>query len=338
MLRLTSSEIKALKAVHQGLKSPSQLRSELDLSDSQISALTGRLERKGFLAKRRKGASMILELTVYDFNEPLKRLFSRNLQFDKLLSGSAGLILTVLVMPSMAGRESIGCGLRVKHIQLYSGCSRGTVASTLKRLMQAGAVYLDGGCYRLSRGLRELEEFVHQYALYQGSAVLQNLVQATDDELERSNHIQVLKHYQAGGEILFSVPQEVVLGDDTHVTTTSFTAFRREDLEFRTTRDYYHYSMGGRPIRKEDVALDHLLLDPHSFQNTAYSMMYLLKSAEEVDREYLVDTARMFGVDHIVREMLRYLEHVRDDAYARSRPFPSKPEFRDLCVLYGVRY
>jgi len=157
-------------------------------------------------------------------------------------------------------------------------------------------------------------------------------------DVDSIGSVQVLKHFQAGGELIFSVPYEVELDDVPQVTPTSFTAFLSEGLEFRTARKYYHYSMGSREIQKEDAAIDHLLLDPHSIQNVAYSMLYLQNLGHEVNWPYFFEVGQLFNTTDLLETMKRFLDKLPEVEPGLTKPFPSTKEFKELCDLYGVKY
>jgi len=278
---------------------------------------------------------MILSISDLSYNDPLRRLFSRNLQFDKLLGGSALPLLTTLVMPLMVSADN---KLNIKQLKSFSGLGMSTVQRTLKNLVEAGAVYLKDRKYGMSRSLVDLSDFVTQYSLHIGSKIIQQLVQNSVGGVDSIGSAQVLKHFQAGGELIFSVPHEVELVDDPRVTPTSFTTFLSEGLEFRTARKYYHYSMGCRELQKEDAAIDHLLLDPHSIQNVAYSMLYLKSLSDGVNWSYLFEVGQPFNTADLLEKMKRFLDALPEVEPAITKPFPSTKEFKDLCVLYGVKY
>ena len=340
MLKLHRSDIRVIKAILQGFATLRTISVELGMGRPQLSVVLKRLAARGFVNKMRNGASISVELSTQNFIEPLKRLLAQNLQHHRLLGGSALPLLTVLVMPSMAahnGGQPVP-GLPPKRIQAFSGLSRSTVHQTLKDLMKAGAVYRIGRDYGISGRMRRLGEFVRQYALYQGSMIVQRWVQTAVEDQHQKAPAQILKHFQAGGELIFTVPYEVELADDPHITPTSFTTFMSEDLEFRTPLKYYHYSMGGRQLQKEDAAIDHLLLDPRNVQNVAYSMLYLKALGDRVNWSYVMEMGRLFNIFDLLETMRRFLNrfpHVEPDP---PGPVPSPEEFRDLCVLYGVRY
>jgi len=350
MPKLTRTEMKALRSIYRGHHTLPAIASDLGISNPRITSLTKTLERKGFVRRRRNGASVVVDLTNQRFMEHLKRLFSRNLQFENMLGGSAVPLLFALVIPGMAAGKNLDRsmgprGLTVKQIRSFSRLSRDTIYRTLNKLMLAGAVFKDGDRCGISASMNELHEFIEQYAYFRGSEIVAGLMGETrvirDAQGEMGTTVgsrKMTSHFVAGGELIVSVSHELSLPRSTHVAPTAITAFQQDGLMFQTSTDYYHYSMAGRTLGREDFAIDHILLDPGSVRNLSYSMLYLLKSGDDVDWDYLLETGSIFGVGEITRTIIDYLHSMSNGGKEFPWPFPGFKEFKDLCNLYGIKY
>ncbi len=284
---------------------------------------------------------MVILFSSRQFMENLKKLFVKNLQFEKILGGSSLPLLTTLAIPEMAakGRQGKLKDMTIEQIILFSGLSRDTVYRTMDNLIMAGGVNRIGKCYRISNGIPELEEFIEQFAYNFASGVVNEIT----SEFESINDnklkpIQTTIRFVAGGEIIFSIPYGFEVKMTHPIIPTGLTAFIQDGLIFHTSVNYYHYSIGQRNLRKEDFALDHLLVDPTSVRNVSYVMLYLLKNKREIDWDYLIAIGSLFGLQEMVINIVDYLIKLPLHEVEYAWPIPKIKEFIELCDLYGVRY
>lgn len=339
MYKITPSGVSILLMVSKGPISQSRICEALQKSQPYTSASTNRLVEAGILEKHRHGSRVVYELSDRTFNNSLKRFLFSNLQHQKLLANSALPLLTALSLPATSPvYTGYDIGMTASQLLHYSGLSRESLYRTLRKLQDAGAVYHRNKRYFASDGLPGLFEFISQFNEYHGTReiyrLMENMGQNLGEDLLPSSTIKL---FQAGSEIVFSIHEGIRLLENEGIKPTGLTYFTKEGLDFQTSRDYYHYSMAGRDIRIEDIAIDQFMLEPKSIRNIAYTMLFLQHKRNEIDWKYLLNTSGLFSCETNFKTMIEYLENFADPKFEISKPLPSREEFYSLCSLYDVK-
>jgi hypothetical protein len=133
--------------------------------------------------------------------------------------------------------------------------------------------------------------------------------------------------WSEGLEFLFASREPV---ESPGISETGITAMSQRGLQFISDTRYYHYAYWQPRLRREDVALHNLLVDPNSSRGIAYSLLFLMK--EGYNQGYLINRGEAVGVGELSRETVRYL----DGETVGNANFPTRKELDELRSQYGV--
>jgi len=263
----------------------------------------------------------------------LKQLFSMNLQLEKIFTRSGLAFLLTLTIPGMSksGEEKTGIGLTRDDIHKLSGLSYRTIDRVKKLLISAAVIFERNGQYRISRAMNELRNFLDNYAKYHAGVIIRNL-----SSIMNISQNSIVQKFVAGGEIILASNEELESTGECSIAYTSITAMSRDNIQFLSNQNFYHYSIGNRTLKKEDYIIDTLLVGSDGARNMAYAMLYLQHISNYLDRNYLIEMGTLFGIGEIMKAMLRYIDSYPAIGIEIPKNFPKVDEFRELCMLYGV--
>ena len=334
-MKITTSELLVLKSLITGNFRMNDLRNDLDLSSSRVSSLVSNLVEKGFITKYSNGNSKYVSFSDQSFIQDLKYLLSSHIQHERIFCRSSLPFLLTLVIQEMSTlvfNEEV-TGFSMKQIQHFSGLSKDTVFRTLKDLNQAVVLQRVATRIRISPTQKELRQFLMNYSQYLVSIELNRIAQAA-----RIPSNELIVQYLSGTEFIFSVPRGSEIPTSSILSPTSITMFEEEGLLFLRSHDYFHYHGSGRRVRREDHAIDCILLNPFFTRNKSYAMLYILKFIHEIDFRYLRELGEIFGIAQLVKNIINYVEHFPSIEHDIPPGFPSVAEFQQLCVQYEVEY
>jgi hypothetical protein len=115
------------------------------------------------------------------------------------------------------------------------------------------------------------------------------------------------------------------------VSETGITAMSKRGLQFISDTRYYHCAYWRPKLRKEDIAMHQILIDPNSTRNISYGLLFLMK--EGCNPSYLAMLGDAIGASVLARQIAEYLK----SEVVENPRFPSQSDMAQLRAQYGVK-
>jgi hypothetical protein len=133
--------------------------------------------------------------------------------------------------------------------------------------------------------------------------------------------------WNEGLEFIFSSRSPV---NTRGVSETGITAMSKRGLRFISDTRYYHCAFWRPRLKKEDIAMHQILIDPNSTRNISYALLFLMK--EGYNPLYLAKLGDAAGAGVHSRQVIEYLR----SGVVENPHFPSKSDMAQLRTQYGV--
>ena len=140
---------------------------------------------------------------------------------------------------------------------------------------------------------------------------------------------------QPTGTVLWSEGLEFVFSSRTRanargVSETGITAMSKRGLRFISDTRYYHCAYWRPRLKKEDIAMHQILIDPSSTRNISYALLFLMK--EGYNPSYIAKLGDAIGAGVHSRQVVEYLR----SGVVENPNFPTKSDMAQLRAQYGV--
>ncbi|MEE9223490.1 MAG: helix-turn-helix domain-containing protein [Thermoplasmata archaeon] len=304
---INNQQLAILETLSTQSKTIGQIARDVGMSDGRTSQLVKRLQEDGFLHKRRSGTSKRTSFSDRLFAEYLRGVILRNgIDLSDMFRYPYFDILLTLKDREL-DKESLADGT---DASLYQ------VKKYVLQLERKGILRTSDGKVKISRTLPELNRFLKAYSSYSNLKRLRGMT---------SKGAMV---WENGLEFIFFAPiDEGISGAE----PTGISAMSRYGIDIISDRVYYHYFKNGKELRVEDIAIDAILAANLQPRGILYTLLFLRK-IENFDREYLISRGVEIGHEKIARDLVNFLR----GGDPKSRGFPSRGEFAQICARYGV--
>jgi hypothetical protein len=133
--------------------------------------------------------------------------------------------------------------------------------------------------------------------------------------------------WSEGLEFVFSTRRAVKAPG---VNETGITAMGRRGLRFVSDTLYYHCAHWKPRLRREEIALHQILVDPNSTRNISYGLLFLMKEGYSDAR--LARLGDALGVRALTEQIDMFLS----GGSVENQHFPSRADMAELRAQYGV--
>ena len=309
-MKLTANEIKILREIAKGDgRRIADISISLDISHQSLSRTLKSLKKKGLIETEKGGISKYLYFSETKHSTLFKTLLLEftHIKFENFLSGSSFEILYNLSIIPMSR----------SYLALSTGLSEKTIQTKLKNLREFGIVFSESGLYRLNERFFVLRDFLLEFRRYLNLKTAQEF---TKDAI-------IL--WQEYDEFLIKTSE---LKESKNFFLTSITVFHRYGIQlFLPEYYYYFYSERRNKLKKEDVILHALLLDP--IDTRIIMSVLLLWKKQKVDVDYMVKESNKYKLSLTVDDLIKYRQ-----TRGKFKPnhFPTWNEYKLKAKDYGL--
>jgi predicted transcriptional regulator len=305
MYVLNRNELRVFESISKGVRTTADLAKALGLSAISVYRAVELLSSSKMIEARRTGKRLRLSLSAHGHSKALAAyLEGGGRPIDPLVGSRFLVLISVSSNPKSLDRVTEEVGLR-----------RGSVRRIVWALKDYGAISQDKRTISIPQSDTTLLRFLQDFSKGACTAILESIAPMGT----------VL--WSEGLEFLFSTRTPVKVRG---VSETGITAMSRRGLRFISDTRYYHYAYIGKRLRKEDIALHQILIDPSSTRNISYSLLLLMK--EGYDPTYLAKQGDALAARVLADQIARYLSGGDvDNPY-----FPTRSDMAELRAQYGV--
>lgn len=305
MYALSRNELRAFKAVCEGLESASDIAEALDLSAISAYRAVESLSSSKLVQARREGKRVRVSPSPHGHAKALcTYIAGSRRQIEPLIGSRLLVLLSVSSHPKTLDRVA-------EEVRL----SRESVRRIVWQLKGSGAITQDKGVISIPESDVTLARFLQDFSKGSSASMLESMAPAGT----------VL--WSEGLEFIFSTRTPVEADE---VNETGITAMSRRGLRFMSDMWYYHYAYWRPKLRKEEIALHQMLIEPNSTRNISYALLFLMKEGHNPAR--LIRTGEALGARTLADQIAEVLSgEAADDLH-----FPSRREMAELCTQYGV--
>ena len=307
MHELNKTEIEVLRAVYEGRINTRGISKTIGRSSTRVSVIVEGLRKKGFLQKERNGVGYLISFSPNKFVDHFKRVLAENRPSIECLTDSK---MTLLGM--FLGRAQ---WLQKRDITSRTMLSQSTIRDFLATEVRCGVLRREGRCYRLSKSMGILKDFLEEYSNFISWTLLKELAQDT------------IVQWRLGFEFIFSVPKSIEPGIG---QATGITAFGRNGVDFITSRDYFHFLPSKMKMGHEEFILDNILMGTEDTRNILNSAIYLKRNFEKVDMERFLRVSETYGIRKKCEELVAFITAKKTNVQG----FPSYKEFIEKYQIY----
>jgi hypothetical protein len=155
-------------------------------------------------------------------------------------------------------------------------------------------------------------------------------------DFSKGASMAMLESIAPAGTILWSEGLEFIFTSRAPMSTrgvseTGITAMSKRGLQFISDTRYYYCAYWGPRLRKEDIAMHQILIDPNSTRNISYGLLFLMKGG--YNPAYLAKAGNAMGAGVLARQVAVYL---RGEG-VESPNFPNESDMEQLRAQYGVK-
>ena len=304
---INNQQLAILETLSTQSKTIGQIARDVGMSSGRTSQLVKTLQEDGFLHKERSGTSKRTSFSDRLFAEYLRGVILRNRidLSDMFRYPYFDILLT------LKDRE-----LDKESLASETDASLYQVRKYVLQLERKGILRTSDGKVKISRTLPELNRFLDAYSSYSNHKRLRGMT--SEGAIVWENALEF---------IFFAPIDEGISGAE----LTGISAMSRYGIDIVSDRVYYHYLGNGRELRVEDIAIDTILAANLQPRGILYTLLFLRK-VETFDWKHLISRGKEIGHKKIARDLVNFLRG-RDP---RSRGFPSRGEFAQICARYGV--
>lgn len=305
MYAFNRNELRVFKAICEGLGSTSDIAEALGLSTISVYRAVDSLSSRKLVHARREGKRLHLSPGPHGHSKALCTYIVGNRRPVEPLIGSRLLVLlSVSSHPKTLERVA-------EEVRL----SRESVRRVVWQLKGFGAIAQEEGKIAIPRSDPTLARFLQDFSKGACASMLESMAPAG----------AVL--WSEGLEFIFSSRTPL---DERGVSETGITAMSRRGLRFMSDLSYYYCAYWRPRLRREDIALHQMLIEPGSTRNISYGLLFLMKEGYSPAR--LVRVGEALGARTLAEEAAKYLSGgVTDSPY-----FPSRTDMAELRAQYEV--
>ena len=306
MYVLNRNELRAFKAICEGARSTADLVDTLDISKISVYRAVNSLSSNKFVEAVRTGKRIRLSPSPYGHSKALAAYLEGSRRpIDPLIGSRLLVLLSVSSNPKALERVAEEVRLSGESVRRIVWALRGF-----------GAISQDKRTISIPPSDTTLSRFLQDFSKGAGAAMLESIAPAGT----------VL--WNEGLEFLFSSRTPVNVR---YVTETGITAMSKRGLRFMSDTRYYHYAYWRPRLRREDIALHQVLVDPSNTRNISYALLFLMK--EGFNLAYFARLGDALGARALAGQIASFLSGGAVD----SPHFPSKADMAELLAQYGVR-
>lgn len=305
MYALNRNELRTFKAICDGTRSTADLAKALKVSPISVYRAIQSLSSEKLIETRRTGRTLLLLPSPHGHSKALAAYLEGSGRPIEPLIGSR--LLVLLSVSSV--QKSLD---RVAEEVMLT---RESVRRIVWALKGFGAVRQDRRMISIPQQDIALVRFLQDFSKGASVAWLESITPAGT----------VL--WNEGLEFLFTSRAPV---SSRGVRETGITAMSERGLQFISDTRYYHCAYWRPKLRKEDIAMHQILIDPNSTRNTSYGLLFLMK--EGCNPSYLAMLGDAIGASVLARQIAEYLR----SEVVENPHFPSRAEMEELRVQYGV--
>lgn len=304
MYVLNRNELRAFKSICDGAKSTADLVDALDISTISVYRTINSLSSNKLIEARRTGKRIQLSPSSHGHSKALAAYLEGKRPIDPLIGSRLLVLLSVSGNPKVMERVA-------EEVRLSSESVRRIVWA----LRGFGAVSQEKRTISIPSSDTMLARFLQDFSKGACAAALESIAPSGT----------VL--WSEGLEFIFSARSPV---EARGVSETGITAMSKRGLRFMSDTRYYHYAYWRPRLRREDIAMHQILVDPSSTRNLSYGLLFLMK--EGYNASYLAELGDAVGACRLSGQMAEYLsEGVVDNPH-----FPSRADMAELRAQYGV--
>ena len=306
MYALNRNELRTFKAICEGATSTASLADTLDISTISVYRTVNSLSSSKLVEVKRTGKRIQLSLSPHGHSKALSAYLEGGRRpIDPLIGSRLLVLLSVSSNPKVLERVA-------EEVRL----SNESVRRIVWALRGFGAISQEKMTISIPPSDTTLARFLQDFSKGACAAMLESIAPS--------------------GTVLWSEGLEFLFSSRTPanarcVAETGITAMSKRGLRFMSDARYYHYAYWRPRLRREDIALHHVLVDPSSTRNISYALLFLMK--EGFSPAYLARLGDALGARALAGQIASFLSGGTVD----SPHFPSRADMAELCTEYGVR-
>lgn len=299
------NELRAFESIRNGVTTAPDLAKALGLSTISIYRAVGSLSSSKMIETRRIGKRLQLSLSPHGHSKALAAYLGKGGRpIDPFIGSRLLILISVSRSPKSLDRVAEEVGLR-----------KGSVRRIEWALKDYGVINQDKGTASIPQSDTILLRFLHDFSVGASTAMLESIAPT--------------------GTLLWSEGLEFIFSTRTPakfrgVSETGITAMSRRGLRFMSDTRYYHYAHVRKRLKKEDIALHQILIDPRNTRNISYGLLFLMK--EGYSPTYLANQGDALGVRLLTDQIVGYLRSEEVD----NPHFPTRSDMAELRAEYGV--
>lgn len=305
MYVLNRSEFRVFKAICDGVKSTADLEKILKISTISVYRAARSLSSSRIIEITREGKRILLTPSPHGHSKALAAYMKGNGRPIEPLIGSRLLVL-LSVSSNSKSMDRVA-----EEVMLTSESVRKIVWA----LKGFGAVHQEKRTISIPQSDTALVRFLQDFSKGACDAMLESIA-PTGTVL-----------WNEGLEFIFSSRGPV----STHgVSETGITAMSKRGLQFISDTKYYHCARWRPRLRREDIAIHQILVDPNNTRSISYCLLFLMK--EGFNPSYLVKLGDAVGAGELSKQVIEYLR----GGAVENPHFPSKSDMAKLRDQYMV--
>jgi len=305
MYVLNRNELRVFKAICDGAKSTADLENALRISTISVYRAAQSLSSSKIIEITREGKRILLSPSPHGHSKALTAYMEGNGRPIEPLIGSRLLVL-LSVSSNSKSMDRIA-----EEVMLTSESVR-RITWALKSF---GAVRQEKRTISIPQSDTALVRFLQDFSKGACDAMLESIA-PTGTVL-----------WNEGLEFIFSSRSPV---NTRGVSETGITAMSKRGLRFISDTRYYHCAFWRPRLKKEDIAMHQILIDPNSTRNISYALLFLMK--EGYNPLYIAKLGDAAGAGVHSRQVVEYLR----GGVVENPHFPSKSDMAQLRTQYGV--
>jgi len=306
MYALNINELRTFKAICDGTGSTAGLAKALNVSPISVYRAIQSLSSMKLIEARRTGKRLLHSPSAHGHSKALAAYLRGNGRPIEPLIGSRLLVLlSVSSIPKSLDRVA-------EEVMLTSESVR-RIVWTLKGF---GAIRQDKSTISIPQQDTALVRFLQDFS--RGASM------ATLDSIAPAGTIL----WNEGLEFIFTSRAPV---SSRGVSETGITAMSKRGLQFISDTRYYHCAYWRPRLKKEDIAMHQILIDPNSTRNISYGLLFLMRGG--YNPAYLAKAGYAIGAGVLAIHITEYLKgEVVDNPH-----FPNESDMEQLRAQYGVK-
>ena len=305
------TELKTLKEIAKGHHELYNLQTQLTIKPPLLTYTLKKLQTKDLIKITHNGIKKQTTFNNTKHATLLKNLLTNydHIDWENILNNKAINILTqISTNNNNSGNKP-------------AGFARNTLWHYLKEFKTRGIITQE---HKINPQLKGLHEFLTEYQNF--------FYQKKANQL--SDNATIL--WQHNQELLIRTPKTTTTTitknlQNFHKTATS--TFHLYNIPLFSDHDIYLYSTTKKIITPEDTILHTLLIEQNNIRYSTLALLLLKKIEKQIDQPYLLNQAKQYGLESIVRGMFEFLQtHIRPN----NQTLPLWEDFAEKTREYGV--